>query len=116
MKPYMDAGMMSTIVEDVAMLQEETGYTNKEQQFIQDIRSKIPKPILTSFDWLFINSNTPLHKLMVDANQFTDFAAKYALAKHLQKEGMSFENALSEAQESFINFDLSTRQKNEKVC
>ncbi|WP_395147142.1 D-alanyl-D-alanine carboxypeptidase family protein [Moraxella atlantae] len=106
MKPYMDAGMMSTIVKDVGMLQEETGYTNKEQQFIKNIRSKVPNPVLTGFDWLFINSNTPLHKLMVDANQFSDFAAKYALAKHLQKEGMSFENALSEAQESFINFDI----------
>ncbi|WP_395143777.1 D-alanyl-D-alanine carboxypeptidase family protein [Moraxella atlantae] len=106
MKPYMDAGMMSTIIEDVATLKDEVEYMTTDEQFIKELRSKIPSKVLTTFDWLVINSNTPLHKFMSDANQFSDFAAKYALAKHLQKQGMSFENALSEAQESFINFDI----------
>ena len=50
----------------------------------------------------------PAVKISISFKQFSDFAAKYALAEHYQKQGMAFNDAVYEAQEMFINFDTPT--------
>ena len=110
MKPYMDAGMMSTIVEDTTVLTDELGYQTKLEEKASKVTNKIPQPIKTTFNWLVMNPGTPMYKFMADAAQFSDFAAKYALSKHLVKKGVNFEESLSVAQENFINFDLPQGQ------
>ena len=68
---------------------------------------KIPNAIKTPIDWLIINPNTPVYQFLADATQFSDFGAKYVLAKHLvEKQGIPFDVAISEAQDNFINFDV----------
>ena len=34
--------------------------------------------------------------------------SKYSLAKHLEKQGMGFQEAITEASQTFINYDVPT--------
>lgn len=107
MARYMDAGMMSTIVEDTMVLKDQQNYPSKYEQRINKFVDKIPNAIKTPIDWLIINPNTPVYQFLADATQFSDFGAKYVLAKHLtEKQGIPFDRAISIAQDNFINFDV----------
>ena len=107
MARYMDAGMMSTIVEDTTVLKGQQDYASKYEKRINSFVDKIPSAVKTPIDWLMVNPNTPIYQFLADATQFSDFGAKYVLAKHLtEKKGMAFNTAISEAQDNFINFDV----------
>lgn len=110
MRDYMNAGMMSTIVEDTVIFKDKPDFISIYEEKVKKVTDKIPKPIKDTFDWIVINPNTPVYQFLADATQFSDFGAKYVLAKHLQSKGMSFDRAISEAQESFINYDVPTGQ------
>lgn len=110
MRDYMNAGMMSTIVEDTVIFKDKPDFINIYEEKVKKVMDKIPKPMKDTFDWIVINPNTPVYQFLADATQFSDFGAKYVLAKHLQSKGMSFDRAISEAQESFINYDVPTGQ------
>lgn len=105
---FMKAGMMNTIVEDISTFKEDSGFKSPIEKRIEGVTSKIPTPIKTTFNWLAIAPNTPIHKFLADATQFSDFGAKLVLAEHLIKKGMKPERAISEAQDNFINFDVPT--------
>ncbi|WP_158078297.1 hypothetical protein [Moraxella pluranimalium] len=74
------------------------------------------QPARTALKYLTMHPDTPMHKMMSEATQFSDFAAKYALAKHTEakakKAGKSkaeaFELGIQAAQEAFINYDTPT--------
>ena len=110
MHDYMQQGIMSTIVEDVTVLKDQLAYKTGIEQKLDELGDKTPAPIKTAFDWMVVNPGTPMHKFLSDATQFSDFSAKYVLAEHLRKKGMNSNEALSLAQESFINFDLPQGQ------
>ena len=105
---YMQVGLKSTIVDDVELQNQSNKYRTDLEQQIDKAYDLLPKPFKVGVDWLFMSENTPLYELMADATQFSDFAAKFVLAEHLQKQGMGFDDAVSEAQEAFINFDIPT--------
>ena len=105
---YMQVGLKSTIVDDVDLQKQSNKYKTDLEQQIDKAYDLLPKPFKVGVDWLFMSQNTPLYELMADATQFSDFAAKFVLAEHLQKQGMGFDDAVSEAQEAFINFDIPT--------
>ena len=105
---YMQVGLKSTIVDDVDLQNQSNKYRTDLEQQIDKAYDLLPKPFKVGVDWLFMSQNTPLYELMADATQFSDFAAKFVLAEHLQKQGMGFDDAVSEAQEAFINFDIPT--------
>ena len=105
---YMQVGLKSTIVDDVDLQNQSNKYRTDLEKQVDRVYDALPKPIKIGVDWLFMSENTPLYELMADATQFSDFAAKFVLAEHLQKQGMGFDDAVSEAQEAFINFDVPT--------
>lgn len=105
---YMQVGLKSTIVDDVDLQNQSNKYRTDLEKQVDRVYDLLPKPIKVGVDWLFMSENTPLYELMADATQFSDFAAKFVLAEHLQKQGMGFDDAVSEAQEAFINFDIPT--------
>ena len=105
---YMQVGLKSTIVDDVDLQNQSNKYRTDLEKQIDKAYDLLPKPFKVGVDWLFMSENTPLYELMADATQFSDFAAKFVLAEHLQKQGMGFDDAVSEAQEAFINFDIPT--------
>ena len=105
---YMQVGLKSTIVDDVDLQNQSNKYRTDLEKQADRVYDLLPKPFKVGVDWLFMSENTPLYGFMADATQFSDFAAKFVLAEHLQKQGMGFDDAVSEAQEAFINFDIPT--------
>lgn len=116
MHEYMQRGLMSTIVEDIDMGSETVMFRNKEQRAWDSVTEKVPQPARTALKYLTIHPDTPMHKMLSEATQFSDFSAKYALAKHTEakakKAGKSkaeaFELGIQAAQEAFINYDIPT--------
>ena len=109
-KRYMEIGLMSTIVEDVSTLSDDLGYKTRYEEFVTPVTNHIPKAVKDTFGFLIMSPGTTMHNFISDANQFTDFAAKYTLAKHLQSKGTSFDEAIAVAQENFLNFDIPQGQ------
>ena len=105
---YMEAGMMSTIVEDVDGLNSETNYMTDFQEKVDKFTSKIPEPIKVTSNFIMMGKTSSVFQFLADATQFSDFGAKYALAEHLLNKGKSFDEAVTEAQTNFVNFDVPT--------
>lgn len=105
---FMNAGLMSTIVEDTVVLSETKQYESDGMRKIKKHYHRIPEKLRRVFDYIAMNPNTEPYKFMAEATQFSDFGAKVVLARHLQSKGMSLENAIMQAQDNFINYDIPT--------
>lgn len=108
MHMFMEAGLMSTIVEDVGMNTEDTGFKSDLDKKVDELAEYIPEQIRTAFNWVIMSPGTPLHEFMKHATQFSDLAAKYSLATQRMREGASMKKAITEAQDNFINYDVPT--------
>ena len=108
MHMFMKAGLMSTIVEDVGMNTEDTGFKSDLDKKVDEVVEYIPEQIRTAFNWAIMSPGTPLHEFMKHATQFSDLAAKYSLATQRMREGVSMKGAITEAQDNFINYDVPT--------
>lgn len=109
MKEYMEAGLMSTIVEDLSK-PDETSYKTELQKKVDSYVDLIPKPISNAINELTIGQGSVLHNFLSEATQFSDLSAKYTLAKYLHENGTDKDKAIYEAQLSFINYDIPTNQ------
>lgn len=108
MHEFMQAGLMSTIVEDLT--NQDNKYKTPIQKSTDEYLNKIPKSIRSTFNTLSINNGTLLHNFLSDAVHFSDLSAKYVLAKHNMDKGMDISNAIYESQINFINYDMPTNQ------
>ena len=108
MHEFMQAGLMSTIVEDLTI--QDNKYKTPIQESTDKYLNKIPEPIRSTFNTLTIGKGTLLHNFLSDAVQFSDLSAKYVLAKHNMDKGMDISNAIYESQINFINYDVPTNQ------
>lgn len=105
MHRHMKAGFMSTIIEDTVIVGADSYYSSALEETIAKKWDKIPKPLRSALEILFMSPNTKMYKFMSDATQFSDFAAKVILVEHLESQGMSYDTAAAEAQNNFINYD-----------
>lgn len=105
---FMQQGMMSSIVEDTAVFKEDTGFKSDLEVKLDELKDKLPEKVLTAFEWAITSPGTPLHNFLAHSTQFSDLAAKYSLTRHRMSEGMSSKDAIAEAQDSFINYDVPT--------
>ena len=108
MHEFMQAGLMSTIVEDLT--NQDNKYKTPTQKSTDEYLDKIPEPIRSTFNTLSINKGTLLHTFLSDAVHFSDLTAKYVLAKHNMDKGMNISDAIYESQINFINYDMPTNQ------
>lgn len=107
MHEFMEAGLMSTIVEDV-ITGEDTGFKSEMDKKIEKLESYIPEQVRTAFAWAIMSPGTPLNEFMSHATQFSDLASKYSLANQRIREGIEMKDAITEAQDAFINYDVPT--------
>ncbi|ANB91483.1 hypothetical protein MOVS_05240 [Moraxella ovis] len=105
---YFKQGLMSSIVEDVKIDDRDTYGSIWEEKFDEYKDKLIPKKVQEGIDFVMMNRGSPLHNMMTHATQFSDFSAKVILIEHLKKQGMSEKQAIAEAQDVFINFDIPT--------
>ena len=108
LKEFIDAGMMSAIVEDVSLQTDKYSLESKFTQKYAGLIDVIPQPIQTGFNWMMISPQTPIHAFLANTTALSDFAAKYTLYMHNTAKGMSKEEALFESNEAFINYDVPT--------
>lgn len=115
MHAFMQAGLQSTIVEDLNNA-DKVKFKSSLEKMIEKQTDKIPNSFKNAFNVATIGQGTALHNLLSEATQFSDFSAKYVLAKHEMnkaiKQGKIKEDAFNlgvwEAQKSFINYDIPT--------
>jgi len=108
MHTFMEAGLMSTIVEDIGVNTEDTGFKSDLDKKIEELEGYVPEQVRTAFEWVVMSPGTPLHDFMKHSTQFSDLAAKYSLANHVMKDGTSMKDAITLAQDNFINYDVPT--------
>lgn len=110
MNPYINAGLLSSIVEDVNIQQGEYTYTSAFKQTVDAKTQWIPKPVKTAAAVLTIAPSTKLYQFLATTTQLSDFVAKYSMSKHLQANGTDIDASIIEASKTFINYDLPTSQ------
>jgi hypothetical protein len=107
---YINAGLLSSIVEDVTIQKGDYTYNSAFKQAVDEKTQWIPKPVKTAAKVLTIAPSTKLYQFLATTTQLSDFVAKYSLSKHLQENGVSVDEAMMEASKTFINYDLPTSQ------
>lgn len=118
MHEYMEEGLMSTIVEDIDMGSETKLFKSDFEKKLDNLAEKIPQPVRTTMKWATFHPDTEIHKFLSESTQFSDFAAKYVLAKHIERNSLkmgkskkaAFEDGIQMAQEVFINYDIPTNR------
>lgn len=113
-KPMIDAGLMPTIVEDVETNESRYSYKSRLQRKTEKYTSKVPSWLRTASKQVYMTHDTGLYKFLSQATQLSDFAARYAMYEHVTtraKDPMSQKDALKQAEESFVNYDLPSHRK-----
>jgi hypothetical protein len=110
MNPYINAGLLSSIVEDVNIQQGEYTYASAFKQTVDEKTQWIPKPVKTAAKVLTIAPSTKLYQFLATTTQLSDFVAKYSMSKHLQANGTDINASIIEASKTFINYDVPTSQ------
>lgn len=111
MHEYMVNGIMSSIVEDVEARSKNDYATSKFEEKLNANWDNLPKGVKTVAETYLMSPDTKLHAAMSDATQFSDFSAKVVLIEYYKSKGVSFDEAVKYAQESFINYDIPTGPK-----
>lgn len=112
-RDLIEAGLMPTIVEDVAADDESDLYSYKSQlaRKVAGFTDKLNPTVVDVAKTIYMAHDTKIYQGLSRVTRLSDFVARYTLYQHLtnQKgkggETMSKEEALFEASESFVNYD-----------
>lgn len=108
-KNLIEAGMLPTIVEDVETEADPYSYKSQLQQKTGKFTSKINPHVLSVVQHATVSRGTPLYNFLHKQTQMSDFVARYTLFQHLttrKEDPLSRQDALHQASESFINYDI----------
>lgn len=99
------AGELSSLA-DVGDEYNDSIFTGKWADKINEEVAKIPEPIVKAGKWLSVSKDTGLYKLMEKATIYGDFIAKSIYFDKLLGDGVKLENAQRMAMEEFVNYDM----------
>jgi hypothetical protein len=106
MSRYINEGLLSSIVEDVTIQQGDYTYDSELKKKIDSVTGWLPDSVKTLGAWAVLSPSTQGYQFLATTTQLSDFVAKVTLAKHLESKGMDFKAAISEASQTFINYDV----------
>jgi hypothetical protein len=106
MNKYINEGLLSSIVEDVTIQQGDYSYDSELKKKLDNVKGWLPDSVKTIGAWAVLNPSTQGYQFLATTTQLSDFVAKVTLAKHLESKGMDFKAAVSEASQTFINYDV----------
>lgn len=112
-KPLIDAGLMPTIVEDVAVNDDIYSYKSRFTKWTEKGTSKINPHVVEAAKWLLMTEDSTPYKVMSYGAQISDFLARYTLYQHettKSKKPMKHEEAIQLASDAFINYDIPTHR------
>jgi len=108
-KELIDAGLMPTIVEDLAADEDiysyKTGLARATQRFTDRINPKV-KDIGKN---LYMTHDTKVYQFLSKTTQMSDFVARYTLYQHLinrKNDPLNKDKAVQEASDAFVNYDI----------
>jgi hypothetical protein len=104
-----DAGLMPTIVEDIANEDDIYSYKSALVKKADGITSRMPTQIVSAAKTIYMTHDTPLYQGLSRVTQLSDFVARYTMYQHLttrKVEPMTEKDALSRSIDSFIMYDV----------
>jgi hypothetical protein len=103
-----EAGLMPTIVEDVANDDDIYSYKSQLGQKVDDFAAKVPEKVRNVGKQVLMTHDTDLYKGLAWATQVSDFVARYTLYQHLTSkvEPVSHEEAVIRSSDAFVNYDI----------
>ena len=113
-RELIEAGMLPTIVEDVALDGDEYSYRNVAQEKLKEWTGWVPEQVRSTAATLYMAPGTVLHKGLSQATQYSDFISRYTLYQHLtqrSKAPLSHSEALERISDSFINYDVPSERQ-----
>ena len=107
-KELIDAGLMPTIVEDVANDEDIYSYKSDFARKTKKYTDKLNPKVLTAAKAVYMAHDTQLYQGLFRITQVSDFVARYTLYQHhiAKKNPMSKAEAIQEASDAFVNYDI----------
>ncbi|AJF40732.1 virion RNA polymerase [Vibrio phage phi 1] len=115
-----DAGLLSTIVEDVDTEVQEYKLSQRIKrkyaetswaERLEDATNRIPNSVKDVFKEALVMQGSNLYGFLSEAAQFSDFGARYVLFQHMTKnKGIAKDEAAGQVMDIFIDYDLPTHK------
>lgn len=108
-KELMDAGLMPTIVEDIAENEDPYSYKSALTRKVEDWLPQRASLGAKAARQVYMAHDTAQYKALSQITQLSDFVARYTLYQYQttrKKNSLSKQAAIFEASETFVNYDL----------
>ena len=112
-RELMEAGLMPSIVEDVAAEEDIYSYKTELVRKAEQYASKLNPKVVDIGRTLYMAHDTDMYKWLNHVTQLSDFVARYTLYQYqtTKKNPMSKAEAIQNASDSFINYDIPSHRK-----
>lgn len=108
-KELIDAGLMPTIVEDLAAEDDIYSYKSAMTRRIEKVTDKMNPKVVGAARLVYMTHDTKMYQGLSRITQLSDFVARYTLYQHLisrRNRPLSKAEAVQEASENFVNYDI----------
>ena len=111
-KELIDAGLMPTIVEDLAADEDIYSYKSDFVRSVSKFTDKLNPKLVSAARVVYMAHDTQLYQGLSRVTQLSDFVARYTLYQHniSKRNPMSKEEAIQDASDAFINYDIPMHQ------
>lgn len=112
-KELIDAGLMPTIVEDLATDDDIYSYKSRFARKTEGLTNKLNDKVKTAAKYAYVSHDTALYKGLNRATQLSDFVARYTLYHHVTERAnnpLSKEDAVRYASDAFVNYDIPSHR------
>lgn len=112
-RELVDAGLMPTIVEDVAEDEDRYSYKGQLTRKVDEVVGNMNPVLLKAGKTLAMAHDTPIYKALSYATQVSDFLARYTLYQHTleqQKNPMTKDQAIQLVSDAFVNYDVPSHR------
>ncbi len=112
-RELIDAGLMPTIVEDVAADDDVYSFKGRLNRKMDEFENNLNPQVVNTAKTLMIAHDTPLYKALSYGTQLSDFVARYTLYQYMterDRNPMSKEAAVQLVSDAFINYDVPSHR------
>lgn len=108
-RELIEAGLMPTIVEDVAAENDPYSYKSELVRKTEGLTDKLNPTIREAAKMVYMTKDGQMYQTLSKITRLSDFVARYTLYQHLisrKNNPLSREDAIQEASDAFVNYDI----------
>ena len=108
-RELIEAGLMPTIVEDIAAEEDIYSYKSALARKTERFTDKLNPSIKAAGRLVYMSHDTKMYQSLSRITQLSDFVARYTLYQHLTTRSnnpLSQADAIQEASDAFVNYDI----------